>query len=72
MPYIEGRFSTKRYDKRNYFNFPIVDFHLYVVTFQQHLHMEHMSVNWFTDSDCPFHIFKLFLPLCIDSEWGSN
>jgi hypothetical protein len=26
MPYIEGRFSTKRYDKRNYFNFPIVNF----------------------------------------------
>ena len=36
----EGRLRTKLYDKRDDFNFPIVNFHLYVATFQQHLHMD--------------------------------
>jgi hypothetical protein len=33
----EGRLRTKLYDKRDDFNFPT--FHLYVATFQQHLHI---------------------------------
>ena len=41
----EDRFSTKVYDKRYYFNFPIGTFHSYVATFQQHLHMEYISVS---------------------------
>ena len=38
--FVEGRLRTKLYDKRDDFNFPIVNFHLYVATFQQHLHMD--------------------------------
>ena len=32
----EGRLRSKRYEKRDYFNFPLWTFHLYVATFQQH------------------------------------
>jgi hypothetical protein len=42
----EGRLRTKLSDKRDDFNFPIVNFphiHLYVVTFQQPLHTAYMS-----------------------------
>ena len=36
------RLRTKLYDKRDYFNFPIMNFSFkYVATFTQHLHMEH-------------------------------
>ena len=41
----EGRLRTKLYDKRDDFNFPIVNFPLYVATFQQHLHMEYISLR---------------------------
>jgi hypothetical protein len=33
----EGQLRTKLYDTRDDFNFPIVNFHLYLATFQQHL-----------------------------------
>ena len=39
----------KLYDKRDDFNFPIVNFpftFVYVATFQQHLHMEYISLSW--------------------------
>jgi hypothetical protein len=42
----EGRLRTKLYDKRDDFNFPIVNFYLYVATFQQHLHMQYISLSW--------------------------
>ena len=35
----DGRFRTKLYDERDDLNFPIVTFHLYVATFQQHLYI---------------------------------
>ena len=43
----EGRLTTKLYDKRDDFNFPIVNFpfHLYVATFQQHLHMKYIYLR---------------------------
>ena len=42
----EGRLRTKLYDKRDDFNFPIVNFPFkYVATFQQHLHMEYISLS---------------------------
>jgi len=42
----EGRLRTKLYDKRDDFNFPIVNFHSYVATFQQHLHnMVYISLS---------------------------
>jgi hypothetical protein len=41
----EGRLLTKVYDKRDDFNIPIVNFHLYVATFQQHWHMEYISLR---------------------------
>ena len=31
---------------KRWFNFPIVNFHLYVVIFQQHLHMKYISLSW--------------------------
>ena len=40
----EGRLRTKLYDKGDDFNFPIVNF-LSVATFQQHLHMEYISLR---------------------------
>ena len=42
----DGRLRTKLYDKRDDFHFPIVTFHLYEATFQQHLHMEYISLSW--------------------------
>jgi hypothetical protein len=36
----EGRLRTKLYDKRDDLNFPIVNF-----PFQQHLHMEYISIR---------------------------
>ena len=42
---IEGRLRTKHYDKRDESNFPIVNFHLYVATFELHLHMEYISCS---------------------------
>jgi len=41
----EGWLRTILYDKRDDFNFPIVNFPLYVVTFEQHLHLEYTSLN---------------------------
>jgi hypothetical protein len=39
----QGR--TKLYDKRDDFNIPIVIFPFNVATFQQHLHMEYISLR---------------------------
>ena len=41
----EGWLRTILYDKRDDFNFPIVHVPLYVVTFEQHLHLEYTSLN---------------------------
>jgi len=41
----EGWLKTKLYDKRDDFNFPIVNFRLYVATFQHHLYMEYISFS---------------------------
>jgi hypothetical protein len=41
----EERLRTKLYDNRQYFILPFVTFHLYVATFQQHLHMEYISLR---------------------------
>ena len=43
----EGRLRTKFYDKRDYddFNFSLVNFHSYVASFQQDLHMEYISLQ---------------------------
>jgi hypothetical protein len=40
----EVRLRTKPYDKRDYFNFPIVNFP-FIATCQQHLHMEYLSLR---------------------------
>jgi len=40
----EGRLRTRLYDKRDVFNFPLWTFHSYVAIFQQHLHLEHISL----------------------------
>ncbi len=38
----------KLYDKRDYFNFPIVNFpYLFVGTFLKHLHMDYISLCWY-------------------------
>ena len=52
----EGLLRTKLYDTRNDFNFPIVNFHLYVATFQQHLYMEYISLRWY---DIPELVFLI-------------
>ena len=41
----EGLLRTKLYKKRDYLCFPIVEVHLCVATFQQHLHKEYISLN---------------------------
>ena len=43
----EGRLRTKLYDKRDDFNFPIVNFPFIctVATLQQHLHTEYISLR---------------------------
>ena len=42
----EGRLRTKLYDKRDYFNFLIVNIpFIYETTFQQHLHMEYIYLS---------------------------
>jgi hypothetical protein len=41
----EGLLRTKLYNKTDYFCFPIVEFHLCVATFQQHLYKECISLN---------------------------
>jgi len=43
----EGRLRSKLYDNRDDFNFPIVNFPLYVATFQQHLRMEYIYISGF-------------------------
>jgi hypothetical protein len=48
-------FRTKLYDKSYDLNFPIVNFHLYVATFQQHLHMEYISLSWYDIPECRFY-----------------
>ena len=40
----EGWFRTKLYNKKDDFNFLIVNLHSYVATFQQHLHMKYISL----------------------------
>ena len=41
----EGRLRTKLYDKKMTSIFQLEPFHLYVATFQQHLHMEYISYS---------------------------
>jgi hypothetical protein len=40
----EGRLKSKPYDKRDYFNFPMVHCP-FIATCQQHLHMEYLSLS---------------------------
>jgi hypothetical protein len=40
--------------------FPLWTFHLYVVTFQQHLHMEYISISW---SDVPEFVVPFVISL---------
>ena len=40
----EGRLKTKFFDNRDNFIFPLLTYHLYVATFQQHLYMEYMYI----------------------------
>jgi hypothetical protein len=57
------RSRTKLDDKRDYFNFHLWTFHLYAATFQQHLHMEYISLSWY---DIP----ELVVPIRISLiEW---
>jgi hypothetical protein len=51
----ERNFTTKE------MSFPLWTFHLYVETFQQHLHIEYISLSW---SDIP----ELVVPICIPSQ----
>ena len=44
----EGRLRTKLYDKRDFSIFPLWTFQLNVATFQQHLHMEYISLGWYS------------------------
>jgi hypothetical protein len=41
----EDRLRTKPYDKTDDFNLPIINFPLYVATFQQYLHMEYIPFS---------------------------
>lgn len=43
------RLQERNYDKRDHFNFPLWTYilHLHVATFQQHLHMEYISLRWY-------------------------
>ena len=41
----ERRLRTKHYEKRDVSIFPLWTFHLYVATFEQHLHMEYISLS---------------------------
>jgi hypothetical protein len=41
----EGKIRAKLYDKRDDFNFRIVNFPLYVAAFQQHMYMEYISLS---------------------------
>jgi hypothetical protein len=43
----ERRLRTKHYEKRDVSIFPLWTFHLYVATFEQHLHMEYISLSWY-------------------------
>ena len=56
----EGRLRTKLYDKGDVSIFPLWTFHLYVATFQQHLHMEHISLSWY---DIPEHMVPVRISL---------
>ena len=47
----EVRLRTKPYDKTDDFNHPIVNFPLYVATFQQYLHMEYIPFSWYNITD---------------------
>jgi hypothetical protein len=46
----------KLYDKRDYFNLPIRIFHLYVSTFQKHLHMEYIYLSVDIYLSIPEHV----------------
>jgi hypothetical protein len=41
------RLRTKYYNKRDYFNFPIIIFPFVYRTFQQRLHMKYISLSWY-------------------------
>ena len=60
----EGRLRTKHYDNRDDFNFHIVNFHSYVATFQQHLHMEYISLSRYDILELIVHIRFSFIEGC--------
>jgi hypothetical protein len=52
----ERRLRTKLYDKEMISIFPLWTFHFYLATFQQHLHMEYISLSW-------YNILELVVPI---------
>ena len=57
----QGRVRTKLCDKDMISIFQLWTFHLYVITFQRHLHMEYISLSW---DDIP----ELVVQLCKTSD----
>ena len=56
----EGNLKSKLYDKRDDFNFPIVNFpfHSCAGTFQQHLRMAYIFPNLYAT---PEHVFPIWI-----------
>ena len=49
--------------------FPLWTFHLYVATFQQHLHMEYISLSWY---DIPELVVPIRISLIESSCWQGS
>ena len=67
-PYLveeEGRLKRNFRTKEMISIFPLWTFHLYVVTFQQHLHMEYISLSWY---DIPEFVVPIRMSLVLDRE----
>jgi len=57
----EGQLRTKLYNKKYYFNIPIVSFPFICSNITYHLHMESLSLSW---SDIP----KRVVPILIEGS----
>ena len=64
----EDRLGTKISSKEITSNFTLWRFHLYVAIFQQHLHMDYMSLSW---SDIPQLVDPIVNSLIEVSYWLS-
>ena len=61
-------YTSELYNKRYDFNFLMWTLHLYIARFQQHLHMEYISLSWYDIPELVVHIRISLIDVAANKE----